>query len=219
VLILGVTTSTAAVGVAVWCDDEVLSVQQVRTDRRHAEELTPMLAQVLADAGVEVSDIDRLAVDVGPGRFTGMRVGLATVRALAFAVDCPVVGITSLELLAAAVPERPVVAVIDARRNEVFQQAFSETSTGPARVGTPSSLMSDVPDHALVVGDGADRYRDLYAAAPGAARILADQDPQAAILVRLAASRVASPGRTIEPVYLRDPDVQINIKTRPNETS
>jgi tRNA threonylcarbamoyladenosine biosynthesis protein TsaB len=211
-LILGLTSSTAAVGVALARDGELLSVRQRRTDRRHAEELTPMLTEVLAEGAVSVGELDRIAVDVGPGRFTGMRVGLATARALAFAVDCPVVGVTSLELLAASMSKRPVVAIIDARRKEVFQQVFLEDGGGAvARVGSPADLIGDVPEGATLVGDGADRYHELYGSA-----VHVGVDPSAAVLVRLAADRPAMPGHRIEPMYLRDPDVQINIKTRLN---
>jgi tRNA threonylcarbamoyladenosine biosynthesis protein TsaB len=212
-LILGLTSSTAAVGVALARDGELLSVRQRRTDRRHAEELTPMLTEVLAECAVSVRELDRIAVDVGPGRFTGMRVGLATARALAFAVDCPVVGVTSLELLAASMSKRPIVAIIDARRKEVFQQVFLEDGSGGAvpRVGSPADLIGDVPEGATLVGDGADRYHDLYGSA-----VQVGVDPSAAVLVRLAADRPAMPGHRIEPMYLREPDVQINIKTRLN---
>ena len=80
-----------------------------------------MVAAVLSAAGWEIGDVEKFAVDVGPGRFTGLRVGLATVRALAFANDAPVVGVTSLEILAAE-HGGSVVVVVDARRQEVFQQ-------------------------------------------------------------------------------------------------
>jgi len=158
--ILAVTSSTAVVGVAAASSVDggpvqVVASEQITTDRRHAEELTPMIASVLADAGWSVGGVDAFAVDIGPGRFTGLRVGLATVRSLALAVDAPVVGITSLELLAAEHPGA-VTAVVDARRSEVFQQRFV---------------------------DGV-----------AAGQALAE----------------------VEPLYLRDADVQINIKTRHN---
>lgn len=210
VIILGLTSSTAAVGVAISGDGRLLSHHQSLTDRRHAEELTPMLTATLSEAGLEISDVDRFAVDIGPGRFTGLRVGLASARALALAVDRPLVGVSSLELLAVGHGHRPITSVIDARRNEVFQQTFfADGSSTDAVVGPPAELAEAVVNDAVVVGDGADRYLEIYGPAvePGC-------QPSAAHLVALAADRPARPGREVEPLYLRNPDVQVNIRTR-----
>ena len=210
--ILAITSSTAVVGVAVAAGGSVVAFEEITTDRRHAEELAPMVQRVMAAANLELGDLDALAVDVGPGRFTGLRVGLATVRSLAFALDLPVVGLTSLEILAAGQPDRAVTAVIDARRAEVFQQSFNiDGSTSPALVGPADELAARIASADVVVGDGGDRYHELYGA-----RLLADQAPSASVLALLATEREAKPGRTIEPVYLREPDVQININTRHN---
>ncbi|MGF1596100.1 MAG: tRNA (adenosine(37)-N6)-threonylcarbamoyltransferase complex dimerization subunit type 1 TsaB [Acidimicrobiales bacterium] len=219
-LSLAVTSSTSVVGVAVarieGADGDGglavggLVAHEVATDRRHAEELTPLLVLTLAEAGVAMGDIERLVVDVGPGRFTGLRVGLATVRTLALALDVEVVGVTSLEILAAAVVERPVVAVVDARRAEVFQQRFDDGGpVGPPVVGPPAELAAAAAG-AVVVGDGADRYLEIYGPA-----VVTGRNPSAATMLRLAADRPSRPGHRIEPCYLRDPDVHINVKTRP----
>lgn len=220
-LSLAVTSSTAAVGVAVGRAGAPLGesvFRQVTTDRRHAEELTPLLQAVLGEAGVAVADIEQFVVDVGPGRFTGLRVGLATVRTLALATGRPVVALTSLEILAGAEAERPLLAVVDARRAEVFQQRF--TIDGPlsdAVVGRPEDLAGggDHQESALtaerlvVVGDGADRYRELYGTGVRPGRV-----PSAAVMISMSEGRPARPGAEITPLYLRDPDVNVNVKTR-----
>lgn len=209
---LAVTSSTSVVGVAVGPlggPVERIVAAEVDTDRRHAEELVPLLKRVLAEAGVTTADIERFVVDVGPGRFTGLRVGLATVKALALATGRPVVGLTSLEILAGAEPDRPLVVSIDARRSEVFQQRFEQDgSGGVADVGPPSEL-APAARGVTVVGDGADRYADLYGlrARPG-------RRPSAATMLVLAAGRPAVGGDRVKPLYLRDPDVSINVKTR-----
>lgn len=215
--ILAVTSSTAVVGVAAAAkgDDGQITVagsEQVTTDRRHAEEMTPMIASVLAAAGWNVADVDVFAVDIGPGRFTGLRVGLATVRSLALAVGAPVVGITSLELLAAEHPGA-VNAVVDARRSEVFQQRFVDgVAAGQALVGPAVDMATLVEAGDVILGDGADRYLDAYTGA----QHVAGREPQATTLARLAFDRTPVPGPQVEPLYLRDADVQINIKTRHN---
>ena len=210
-LSLAVTSSTAVVGVAIGhagSRDEV-AFDQVLTDRRHAEELTPLLRRVLGTAGVELAMIDQFVVDVGPGRFTGLRVGLATVRTLALAAGKPVIGLTSLEILAGADDDRPLTAVIDARRGEVFQQRFESDGTfGPATVATPADGASAAAQ-SYIVGDGADRYAELYGPDVRPGRV-----PSAAVMIVLAAGRPALPGVEVQPVYLRDPDVNVNVKTR-----
>jgi tRNA threonylcarbamoyl adenosine modification protein YeaZ len=208
-----VTTSTSVVGVAVGpagSSGGSVTANQVLTDRRHAEELTPLLALTLSQAGVGIDAVEVFVVDVGPGRFTGLRVGLATVRALALATGRPVIGLTSLEILAGAEPDRPLVAVVDARRGEVFQQVFGpDGPAGPAVVGPPAELASQAAGM-LVVGDGADRYPELYGDGlrPG-------RSPSAAVMVAMSAGRAGVAGSEVQPVYLRAPDVNVNVKTRP----
>lgn len=208
-LTLGVTTSTDVVAVAVADRTQVLGSAALKADRRHAEELMPMVKSVLDAADIRMTDIGQLAVDVGPGRFTGLRVGLATVRTLALALSLEIVPVSSLELLALGCDREEVLAVIDARRGEVFQQRFSRgLPVGSAVVGDPAELAADIPDGVLALGDGADRYSEHYR----------DHrlgiDPSAELLVRLASNRKASPGPLVMPLYMREPDVQINIKTR-----
>ncbi len=228
-LILSVTSATASVGVAVVEFEPttgactVLAEQTVATDRRHAEELIPMIAASLESASavagrsVSLADVERFAVDVGPGRFTGLRVGLATVRTLALATTTPVTGVSSLEALAAKHHDATVVAVIDARRAEVFQQRFvvdadgEPTALGSPFVGTPAEALDLIDPGDLVVGDGADRYPELY----GSQRV-EGCEPSPVVIARLAAGRPGVPGPEVLPRYLRDPDVQINIKTRHN---
>ncbi len=219
-LTLAVTSSTGVMGVALGRTAADAIEVEVPTDRRHAEEMSPRLQEVLDRGNTTLQDIERLAIDVGPGRFTGLRVGLATVRALAFALDVPVVGMSSLAVLAAGVAldnaERsagPITAVIDARRAEVFQQTFvdGEPITEP-QVGTPEDLARTA--QGLVVGDGVDRYSEHYQAVGGLV-IAADRNPRAAAMLALAGPATGIPGTEIQPLYLRDPDAKPNIKTRP----
>lgn len=211
-LTLAVTSSTAAVGVAVGpagAGPGDVVHHHLETDRRHSEELTPLVQAALAEAAVTVDEVELLVADIGPGRFTGLRVGLATVRTLALATGTRVVGLSSLEVLAAAEVERPLVAVIDARRAEVFQQRFN--ADGPATepvVGRPEELEADAAG-CLVVGDGADRYQALYGEGVRVGRA-----PSAAVMVGLALGRPSAPGPEVAPLYLRDPDVNVNVKTR-----
>ena len=216
-LSLAVTSSTSVVGVAVGLAGATPNAfNQVTTDRRHAEELTPLIAATLTQAGVAMGDIDQFVVDIGPGRFTGLRVGLATVRALALATRRPVISLTSLETLAGGEQDRPLLAVIDARRAEVFQQLFAAGDSRPeegavdeeAVVGKPHELAPE-RDDLVIVGDGADRYHEIYGCGVRLGRV-----PSAAVMLKISLSRSASPGPDANPLYLRDPDVNVNVKTR-----
>lgn len=219
-LILAVTSATATVGVAVvetgsTGASTTLAAHQVMTDRRHAEELTPMIRDLMAQSGRGLPEVDRFAVDVGPGRFTGLRVGLATVRTMALAFETPATGVSSLEALAFSHPGSTVAAVIDARRAEVFLQRFRVGTDGipqpltEPQVGGPAALAAQIDSADLVIGDGADRYPDVW---PG--QLVTGCEPSAVAVATLAAGRPGVPGHEVLPRYLRDPDVQINIKTR-----
>lgn len=219
-LTLAVTSSTGVMGVAVGRVGsqavEHMADIEITTDRRHAEEISPRLAELLDRAGTTLAEIERLVIDIGPGRFTGLRVGLATVRALGFALQRPVIGLTSLSVLAAGSETKEhgvVTAVIDARRNEVFQQSFDRgVPLGEAIVGSPENLAGKAVG--LVVGDGLDRYLECYEAASTGSPVTGC-NPQAAVMLDVSRGMIGKPGTEIEPLYLRDPDAKPNIKTRP----
>lgn len=232
-LTLAVTSSTGAMGVALGRSVTDAIEVEVLTDRRHAEEMSPRLQEVLDRTGVSLKDIERLVVDIGPGRFTGLRVGLATVRALAFALDVPVVGLTSLAILGAGygvdsvgiddsgaigdgVDNQAVTAVIDARRAEVFQQSFvAGVPVGDPQVGPPEVLAKTASG--VVVGDGVDRYIEHYEPVAGVT-VAGGRNPSAAAMLSLAGSLPGVFGTDIQPLYLRDPDAKPNIKTRQTAT-
>ena len=200
----------------------------IETDRRHAEEIAPLIQGLLAEAGMKLGELDVLVVDRGPGRFTGLRVGLATVRTLAFALDVPVVGLTSLEILAnvESVVDHDwytdagetVTSVIDARRNEVFQQSFKAgRPIGDEMIGPADELAGRAVG--VVVGDGLDRYHDAYQSVsglePNGGMAMVGVTVDAGTMLKMAGGADPKPGAEIEPLYLRSPDVNPNVKTRP----
>jgi tRNA threonylcarbamoyladenosine biosynthesis protein TsaB len=154
---------------------------------------------LLRQAGMQTRDVEALAVGIGPGSFTGVRIGLATARGLGLALGIPAAGVSTLDALAAGAPG--AVPVIDARRREVFV---------PGRVLAPADL--DVEPGRLCVGSGAVRYRDVLEAA--GAEIPPDSDdrhlPRARFHAALA--RGFRPVEEVEPLYLRLPDAD---RTRP----
>ena len=228
-LILGIESATAQVGVAVGGHEGVIASAHSARDRRHAENLTPQIEFVCGQARVELSEIGCIAVDVGPGLFTGLRVGLASAMALAYGLGVPMIGVSSLDLGAFAVEHsrRTVVPCYDARRGEVFSARYKPVPGGvqrvdEPRVSTPEELAADLVasgEEVLLVGDGSERYRDVFSkishvefAGTGLSF------PSARSLVELAHPRAmreefVAPNE-IEPMYLRLPDAEINWKTR-----
>jgi tRNA threonylcarbamoyladenosine biosynthesis protein TsaB len=187
-LILAFDTATEVATSALVDDGEVLGE---RTSR--AVTLLEDVDALLRQAGVQTRDLDALAVGIGPGSFTGVRIGLATARGLALALGIPAAGVSTLDALEAGA--HGALPVIDARRREVFV---------PGRVLAPGDL--DVGEGRLCVGSGAVRYRDVLEVK--GAEVPPDADerhiPRARFHAALAGDFV--PAEQVEPLYLRVPD-------------
>jgi len=229
VLILGIESATAQVGCALGGHEGVLASAHSARNRRHAESLVPSIEFVCAQAQVELSDLGAIAVDVGPGLFTGLRVGIATAKAIAQTLRIPVIPIGSLDLLAfpARFSDRVIAAVVDARRGEVFSALYRQVPGGvqrttEPRVGSPEDLVAELQstgEDVLVVGDGALRYqnelRSLVRVEVCAHGI---SSPSARDLVLLAHHHALREEwvqpRDVAPTYLRGPDAEINWQTR-----
>ncbi|MCP5029327.1 MAG: tRNA (adenosine(37)-N6)-threonylcarbamoyltransferase complex dimerization subunit type 1 TsaB [Actinomycetia bacterium] len=228
-LILAIESSTAQVGCAIGGHEGVLASAHSARGRQHAESLAPMIEFVCGQARVELSDLSCIAVDLGPGLFTGLRVGIATATAMASALRVPMIGISSLDLLAFPVrfTDRLIVVAIDARRGELFHASYRQVPGGvqrltEARVCTPEDLASELMatnGEVLLVGDGARRYEEIFA---GVQKVeLVEQGashPMATALAQLAHARALReefvPPADIQPIYLRRPDAEINWVTR-----
>jgi tRNA threonylcarbamoyladenosine biosynthesis protein TsaB len=174
---------------------------------RHAQTLLPLLEQALADAGGTWEDVERICVGTGPGGFTGLRLGIATARALAQARDVPLVGVSSLEALALGAESPDVLAVIDARRGEVFAARYRDGDC----VMEPAALApSALPAAPLAVGDGAVRFREELERAGVA--VPADGSRahrvSALMICRLGRAREPVDRDALLPDYRREPDAK-----------
>lgn len=212
---LGLDTALQSCSVAILKDAAVLSDKFLALEKGHAEKLAPMAAAALAKAGLKVADLDRVGVVIGPGGFTGVRVGLAFARGLGLGTGAAIVGVTSLAALAAGVADAPagamIAAVIDARRGQVYAALYDAAGTErlPAFVAAPKAALEKLKDAvkgapAVLVGSGAGLLGGGEAgwAISGA---LAQID--AKIVARLAAAAKA-PGCPPAPLYLRAPDAK-----------
>jgi tRNA threonylcarbamoyladenosine biosynthesis protein TsaB len=217
-VILGMDTATAATAAAVWAPGgpavERRDDPPPGTRPAHASRLLVLVEEALDAAGAGWDDVERLAVGVGPGGFTGLRLGIATARALAQSRGLPLVGVSSLEALAA--PARrdrgePVAAVVDARRGEVFAAEWrgAERTLEPVAVA-PADLAARLQPGTLAVGDGAVRFRDELART--GAEIPADDSAlhriSALEVCRLGAAGEPAQRDALLPDYRREPDAK-----------
>ena len=215
--ILAIDTAAGACSAAVWSDGAVHQ-RLVELSRGHAETLLPLLLATMADAGCTFPDLDLLAVTVGPGAFTGLRVGLAAARGLALAARLPCVGVTTLAAVAAAVPPaetagRPLLVVLDSRRADLYAQVFlNGTAAGDPTVVAADDLprlLANAPLPAgpvAVAGDGAAMALPaLTAAGIEASAASSPGYPEAASVAAIAAAVPAGGLLPPVPLYLRPP--------------
>ncbi|MEX2648342.1 MAG: tRNA (adenosine(37)-N6)-threonylcarbamoyltransferase complex dimerization subunit type 1 TsaB [Alphaproteobacteria bacterium] len=209
--LLALDAATATCSVAAWAGGRVVAALAERPGRRHAERLVPMIEAVLAEAGLGYDALDALAVTVGPGSFTGVRIGLACARGLALASAKPLIGVTTLEALAhGAGAGRAVAAVIWSGRDRVFLQCFDPggRARGEPRAATLIEAAASVALTDLLIGDAA----AALAALTGGAFDPAAFGPDAAAVAELAARRLAGglepTARMPVPLYLRPPDAR-----------
>lgn len=215
--VLAIDTALGACACAVLDTDhgEMLASESLPMTRGHAEALMPLVARVLATVRLRVAELDRVAVTVGPGSFTGLRVGVSAARGLALAAAKPAVGVTTLSAFAAphmAEDDRtPILAAIDARNNSVFLQLFGpgrRTLISPRLMAIDDAVRAAISGPARLVGSAA----DSIAAAWPASEPLPLVDPQAAPSIewvaRLGAAAPADGTALPKPLYLRAPDAQ-----------
>jgi tRNA threonylcarbamoyladenosine biosynthesis protein TsaB len=207
-IVLALDSALSAVQAAVVRDGEVLAVRSEPMERGHQERLAPLVAEAMAAAGVTFPEIDRLAVTVGPGSFTGLRVGIAFAKGLSIALDKPCLGVGTLEALALSCPPGFVVAAIDGRRGQIYLQAFSDggpimapdSLEAPEAAARLAELQSGGP--AWLTGPGAELLNGVIPA-----RLDPRAYPDVGALALFAAS-AATPTAPPRPLYLRAPDAR-----------
>ncbi len=212
--LLALDTATAACSAAVLRGGDLAAHGFETMQRGHAEALMPMIEALMAEAALAYEDLDLVAVTVGPGTFTGVRVGLATARGLALAAGVPAFGANTLEVLAedvapAARAGRSLAVALDARRGELYVQAFDAAldPLGPPAVLDAAAAADGLPDGPLLLaGDGAPALAAALGARPGVEVAEEPRLPDAAGLARLAARRMAAgplPAHPPRPLYIR----------------
>ena len=223
-IVLGIDTSTPQTSLAIGTERQILAALSIAGTARQ-ESVTPALQQLLTWSGLDLHQVDGVAVGVGPGLFTGLRVGVETAKTLAQVLTIPIVGITSLDALANAVRYTPrrIAAVVDARRGEVFAAVYRSVPGGVVRetdllVLKPDQLVAEleaVAGEVLCVGTGAILYRRQLEEVGGRVEFAsaASAHPQAQALIELAAPRLLREEHDrlfdVVPLYLRKSDAEI----------
>ena len=229
--IIALDTVAGASSVAVFSGGKKVYNYRKVLDRGHAEVLIPMMKEAISSVSFEFLDLDLIAVTVGPGSFTGIRVGLATARSLSVAAKVPVIGVTSFEAVAASITEKewagvPVLIALETRRDDFYLQMFNEAR---ARLGEPKAVGS--LDIVSYVSDQLGLQTDILVAGDGAERAVSEIGGRSErFKCRLAASLAGPDAIQVaeiaqeshlsgyaclpaEPFYLRAPHVQVPIKS------
>ncbi|HLF47811.1 MAG TPA: tRNA (adenosine(37)-N6)-threonylcarbamoyltransferase complex dimerization subunit type 1 TsaB [Methylomirabilota bacterium] len=223
--LLAVESATLSGGVALLDDDRLLGEITLNIAITHSERLMSAVDRLFADCGLAPADLDGLAVSVGPGSFTGLRVGLATVKALAMALDLPVAPVPTLDALAARLPfaDAPVCPILDARKGEVYLSLYRWSGSGMERQWDylalpPESAAARLEAPVILLGDGIaaccpwlDRLGAGARVAPAAQRM-----PSAAAVAVLGRAALAAGGgvsaEALAPLYLRASEAELKAR-------
>jgi tRNA threonylcarbamoyladenosine biosynthesis protein TsaB len=225
--LLAIETATPAQSVALVKDDRLLAELSYEARGNRGGVLLPTVDRVLRKAGVAPGDLDAVAVSVGPGSFTGLRVGLATAKGLALGAGARLVGVSTLETLAEgyAPADGTICALLDAYRGEVYMAVFRRNGSALERVspdavlapGAVASALAAVEGPVHLIGNGAARYREQLEAALGGRACVSDEGlravPMAAVVARLGIRQFAGgnkPDAEVALIYLRRAEAEVN---------
>ena len=214
--VLAVETSTLAGGVALLDGDRLRGEYLLDVRAMHSERLMPAIDRLLADTGWVPGDLEGLAVAVGPGSFTGLRIGLSAVKGLALALAIPIAAVPTLDAMAAALPfaDLPVCPVIDARKGEVYASLYRWDGDGMRRewdylAVSPEALATRIGEPVILVGDAARFIATPHARlAPPHRRVPSPSAVGVLGLSRLAAGE-AVPAADLVPIYLRPSEAEL----------
>jgi len=234
--VLGLDCATTGCSVALMRDGKIVAASNRVMDRGQAEVLNAMMGDVMAKADTGFKALDRIGVTVGPGSFTGVRIGLAVARALGLGLGIPVVGVTTFAAFARAVPKeervgRNMVIAVNGKRRDVFVQTFDEACNPISEPDTIASVANDAlpSGQMLIAGDGSEILRNLLMASkdmageienrirfssritpPDAAHVAA----MAAEMAEMDAPELTGKGASVRPLYIRPPDAALPTKSR-----
>ncbi len=222
-LVMGIDTSTMQGGVALLSEQGLVSEYTLNVKATHTERLLPLIDRALQDAGITLGQVDGLAVAVGPGSFTGLRIGLSTAKGLAVATGKPLVGVSTLEAMAWTLPfcAYPICPILDARKGEIYCALFRHEGDRLIRLSedaarSPDSLVNRIQERTVFLGDGLGVYGDLLKARLNELAVLAPfarRGGSAAAVAELGRRRLLQGQRDeiseLAPRYLRPSEAEL----------
>lgn len=227
-LVLGIETATMMGGVALVDNERLVAEHRLNIKATHAERLLGVVERLLADAGLSLTQLDGFAVSIGPGSFTGLRIGVSTVKGLGFASGKPVVAVPTLDGLAYQLPfcHHPICPILDAKKREVYTAFYRATHELPQRLSEyrvipPEVLLAEIEEPTVFLGDGIDVYRDQIQEALGPKALFAPTHlrlPSGAAVAGLGC-RMLAQGQVVdiyqlEPLYIRPSEVELKRSRR-----
>jgi tRNA threonylcarbamoyladenosine biosynthesis protein TsaB len=224
--ILAVDTATKSCSVALIDEDSLLAESTTVSGQTHTRHLLNVIDAVMGQAGVTISQVDGLAVSIGPGSFTGLRIGITSIKGLAFSLNKPVVGVSSLAALASQCkPDHGLICpVIDARKQEVYFSRYRRhrgelTQEVQEQVASPAAAVRGIREPCVFIGNGAKLYQDLILTELGdLAHFVAPKQHtiQASALARLSLPRFkrreTDNVHLLVPHYIRNSDAELKIR-------
>jgi tRNA threonylcarbamoyladenosine biosynthesis protein TsaB len=227
-IVLGVETATGVGSVAIVNDKGIIGEFTLNVSLNHSERLLPIIDQLLKNSDISLSRIDGLVVSLGPGSFTGLRIGISTIKGLSLASEKPVVGIPTLDGLAHHYPfaETLVCPMLDAKKKEVFAALYRWNSSFELQKITsdlaisPQKILQNINERVVFLGDGSRVYESLIKEFLGSKALFAPPHlghPRAATIACLGLEELKK-GNTLAlnnlaPLYIRSPDAERNMKT------
>jgi tRNA threonylcarbamoyladenosine biosynthesis protein TsaB len=215
--LLAIDTALAACSAAVLdtAQGDIIASESLPMTRGHAEAIIPLIARVMDKADIEFTDLDRIVVTVGPGSFTGLRVGISAARGISLAASRPAFGVTTLAVFAAPYlasdDTLPVAAVIDARHEHVYLQVFGRsgrTLVAPRIASIPEAVRSSAVAPTRIVGSAAKLLAAAWPASEPAPKLVEElAAPDIIWVARLGVTAIEGQGSP-KPLYLRTPDAQ-----------
>ena len=209
-IILAIDTASSICAVALMADGSLVARVSDKIGKGHAEKLIDQIILATKEAGLDLDKVDRIAVNIGPGSFTGVRIGVATSRGLALALQKPAIGVSSLEAIAYEAhhqfPEKRIISLIDAGRGMVYRQDFDKNSKSlsPARVQETEDVVATLDEDAILAGPFAKTIGNLAKVNDNA--IFSIDAPDVVSFAILSQSKL--PEGSPKPLYLRDADAK-----------
>jgi tRNA threonylcarbamoyladenosine biosynthesis protein TsaB len=231
--VLALDTATEIGSIALLEEDTLLAQTQLRVEKTHSQTLWRAIRFLFAETGWGLEQIDLWAVSTGPGSFTGVRIGMATIKGLAWATRKPVVGVSTLEVLASAIAPTPylICPVLDARRQEVYFAFYRHAPGGSIREvrgaghGSVQGLCREIQEPAILLGNGVHRYRESFLNLLGDSALIPEPwnhslSGMALAAIALKRFRLGEGGeaKDLRPLYLRSAEAEFNKRNSPGKS-